>query len=175
MSLRKILFAAAAAAASFAATAQMRPGMGVANDRADGSNPQDVVFVTRGAGNAYGYRAYDTPLGLTVLPWAAPNFESSVKGVRFNFGWGHHVGMYGLDTGLFGVSDDFAGIAATVLGSYTRNACGIQIGLVNVVDGPTQGLQIGLVNYTEHLEGVQIGLINFAVTQWTLPIINIAF
>lgn len=175
MEFGKIAALAVVLATAAAASAQFQPGAGVANDPVNGSNPQDVVFVARGAGNPYGYRSYDTPIGLTVLPWAAPNFESSVKGVRFNFGWGHHVAMYGLDTGLFGVSDDFAGISATILGSYTRDAAGIQVGLVNVVDGETRGLQLGLVNYTERLVGVQIGLINFAATQLTLPIINVGW
>ena len=163
------------ALAVFSASAALKPGEGVANDHALGDKPTDVAFVQRGGGNSYGYRSYDVPVGLTVLNWAAPNFESTVKGMRFNFGWGHHAGMYGLDTGTFGVSDDFAGVAATVFGNYTGNAVGLQVGLVNVVDGDASGVQIGLVNYTERLVGVQIGLLNFARSQWSLPILNIAW
>ena len=71
-----------------AAFAQLRPGEGVANDHATGAKSTDVVFVQRGGGNAYGYRSYDTAIGLTFLPWAAPNSESTVKGFRLNLGWG---------------------------------------------------------------------------------------
>lgn len=172
--MKKIAFLAFAVS-SFAALAQLRPGEGVANDHAVGSKPTDVVFIQRGGGNAYGYKSYDTIFGVTVLPWSLPNFESSVKGVRLNFGWGSHAGMYGLDTGLVGVSDSFAGLSATFLGAFTHEAAGVQVGLVNVTDGRTSGLQIGLVNATESLAGVQIGLLNFAWSQWSIPIINIAW
>jgi len=160
---------------SFAAFAQMKPGSGVANDHAVGTRPTDVEFVQRGGGNGYGYVSYNTAIGATFLPWSLPNFESTVKGVRFNLGWGSHVGMYGLDTGLFGTSESFRGVSATVLGAFTRDAKGVEIGLVNVTDGHTAGLQIGLVNATESLCGVQIGLLNFAWSQWSIPIINAAF
>ena len=85
------------AIAASVALAQFRPGEGVANDHATGESAQDVVFVQRGGGNPYGYRSYDMALGLTFLPWAVPNFESSVKGFRLNLGWGHYAGTYGLD------------------------------------------------------------------------------
>ena len=169
------LISLALALAAFPACAAFTPGEGVANDHALGDKPTDVVFVQRGGGNPYGYRSYDVPIGLTVFNWAAPNFESTVKGLRFNFGWGRHAGMYGLDTGAFGVSGDFAGVSATLFGNYTGNAAGLQVGLVNVVDGDASGVQIGLVNYTERLVGVQIGLLNFARSQWSLPIVNIAW
>ena len=169
------VFATIAIAAS-AAFAQFRPGEGMANDHATGANARDVVFVQRGGGNPYGYRSYDMAIGLTFLPWAVPNFESSVKGFRLNLGWGHYAGTYGLDVGAFSNSGEFGGIAANWLGNAVENdAAGLQVGLVNVVGGRTAGLQIGLVNYTSHLSGVQIGLLNFATEQWTLPIINVAF
>jgi len=107
---------------------------------------------------------------------AAPNFESTVKGVRFNFGWGSYDGTYGFDCGVFSSSGDFGGIAIDWFGSYAEcDAAGIQIGLANVVGGTAHGLQIGLVNHVHHLNGVQIGLLNFATSQWTLPIINVAW
>ena len=60
-------------------------------------------------------------------------------------------------------------------GAFIGEAQGVQIGLVNVTDGHTSGLQIGLVNSTQSLAGVQIGLLNFAWSQWSIPIINIAW
>ena len=172
--MKKIVFLAFAVSAS-AVLAQLRPGEGVANDHALGSKPTDVVFVQRGGGNAYGYKSYDTILGVTVLPWSLPNFESSVTGIRLNLGWGSHAGMYGLDTGLVGVSESFAGVSATFLGAFTCEASGAQVGLVNVTKGHTSGLQIGLVNATDSLAGVQIGLLNFAWSQWSIPIVNVAW
>ena len=159
-----------------AAFAQQRPGEGVANDHATGAKSTDVVFVQRGGGNAYGYRSYDTAIGFTFFPWAAPNFESTVKVFRLNLGWGGYAGTYGLDVGAFSNAGDFGGIAVNFFGNAVKSdAAGIQIGFVNVVGGRTAGLQIGLVNYTSHLSGVQIGLLNFATEQWTLPLLNIAF
>ena len=170
----KIAFALACAA--FAVEAQMRPGQGVANDHARGRNPHDVVFVERGGRNPYGYRSYDTAIGLTLLPWSFPNDESSVKGLRLNFGWGHYAGTYGLDLGAFSKSGGFRGVGANWIGHYAdHDAKGLQVGLVNVTGHRAVGLQIGLVNYVERLEGVQIGLLNFATSQWTLPIINIGW
>lgn len=151
-------------------------GSGIANDRARGDNKRDVTFVTRGGGAEYGYRQYATPLGVTVLPWSMPNFESSVYGLRLNLGWGAYHGTYGLDTGVFSCSKNFAGISWTAFGNYIENdAYGIQAGLVNIVDRRMTGLQVGLINFTGELNGIQIGLLNFNYTQVTLPVINIGW
>lgn len=173
---KMIVFAAFAACTALVAGAQQfRPGTGVANDHARGDNPYDVPFVARGGGNPYGYRAYDTAVGLTVLPWSLPNFESTVRGVRFNFGWGRYAGTYGLDSGLFSVAGDFAGVAVNLLGQYVDgDATGLQVGLANV-GRHVRGLQVGVVNHAERLDGVQIGLLNFATTQWSVPLVNIGW
>ena len=173
--MKRFAVAALCGGMALAAAAQWRPGTGVANDRVRGTRPHDVTFVARGGGNGYGYRDYDVAVGLTVLPWSCPNFESRVKGVRFNFGWGRYAGTHGVDTGLFSRSDDFDGVAVNLLGNYSAgDADGIQVGLVNVA-GRARGLQVGLVNHVGRLEGVQIGLLNFATSQWTLPILNAAW
>lgn len=172
----KIGLAFAIACAALAATAQFKPGQGVANDHARGGNSRDVVFVERDGGNPYGYRSYDTAIGLTVLPWSFPNEESSVTGLRLNFGWGYYAGTYGLDLGAFSNTGEFRGLGANWIGHYAdRDAKGLQVGLVNVTGHRAVGLQIGLVNYVERLEGVQIGLLNFATSQWTLPFVNIGW
>lgn len=158
------------------ADAQFLAGRGIANDYATGKNPSDVQFVARGNGNPYGYRSYDMAIGGTILPWAIPNCESSVTGVRINLGWGFYERTTGFDTGTFSYSGDASGLQINLLGNAaTRDAIGIQIGLVNVVKKNDYGLQIGLINYADHLSGMQIGLLNFAKSQWTLPILNIAF
>lgn len=164
-----------AAMTAVVSAAGWNAGQGVANDRATGLNKRDVTFVSRGGGNEYGYRQYSTPIGVTVLPWSMPNFESSVYGVRLNFGWGAYHRTYGLDSGVFSRSKEFAGISWTVFGNYIEGrAVGIQAGLVNISTEMT-GLQIGLVNFTERLIGIQIGVLNFNTSQVTLPIINIGW
>lgn len=162
--------------AAQSAMAQFRLGEGVANDHASGGNARDVVFIARGGENVYGYRSYTTAIGLTLLPWAIPNEESSVKGLRLNWGWGHYAETYGVDVGLFSNSGSFGGIAGNFLGNAVANdAAGLQVGLVNVAGRTVSGVQIGMVNYAERLQGVQLGLLNMARTQWTLPILNIAW
>ena len=164
--------------AASAVAAGFEPGTGVANDLADGRNARDVTFVQRGGGNAYGWRSYDLPIGVTVLPWSIPNEESSVYGLRFNFGWGAYVDMYGLDSGLFSVTTrDFGGVSATIFGnSVGATMGGVQVGLVNIVSGSAYGLQVGVVNFAEDLHGVQIGVLNFNNTGLKcFPIVNVGF
>ena len=176
--MRSVFFAAAVSSALAASAAGFEAGQGVANDRATGANPRDVTFVARGGDNSYGWRSYDMPVGVTVLPWSIPNEECSVYGLRFNFGWGAYVDMYGLDSGLFSVtSRDFGGFSATIFGNSAGNTMGgVQIGLVNLVGGSAYGLQIGAVNFAEDLHGVQIGILNFNNTGLRcFPILNAGF
>lgn len=169
----KRMLTVAAVCAGLTACAAWRAGEGIANDRATGENARDVTFQTRGAGENYGWRQYDLPIGLTVLPWSCPNYECSVYGVRFNFGWGRYERVYGLDTGLFGSSREFGGVSATIFGNWTEGeAVGVVIGGVNVA-GTMRGIQFGFVNSAADLYGVQIGLLNFNGSGVPcLPIIN---
>ena len=176
---RAILAAGVAAGlASTAPAAGFEAGRGVANDLATGANERDVTFIERGGNNAYGWRSYDTAVGVTVLPWSIPNEESSVYGVRLNFGWGAFVDMRGLDSGLFSYTKrDFGGISLTLFGNYVGGTMkGVQVGVVYVVDGGAYGRQVGAVNFARDLHGVQIGVLNFNVTGVAcLPILNVGF
>ena len=172
--MKKMFAMIMAGVSMVACAAQWQPGTGVANDHATGANAQDVRFVARDGVNGYGYRPYDTAIGFTFLPWSCPNFESTVKGVRFNLGWGSYAGTYGLDLGTFSDARDFAGVAINWCGNVADSATGLQIGLVNA-GGHARGLQIGLVNHVERLDGVQIGLLNFARSQWSIPLVNIGW
>lgn len=174
MNMKKMLLGTALACAALGASAQWAPGTGIANDHADGARPHDVRFVARDGDRGYGYRSFDTAIGLTFLPWSFPNFESTVKGVRLNLGWGRYAGTYGLDCGTFSKAGDFAGVAVNWCGNVAETAMGLQIGLVNA-GGRARGLQIGLVNHVERMDGVQIGLLNFARTQWSLPLVNVCW
>ena len=167
------LLVAGVASASLAQEV-FRAGEGVAND-----HNGNVQYVSRGGGNAYGYGAgssYVTPLGLTLIAWDIPNSMSVVKGVRLNFGCGRFERTYGADLGLYSKSGDFSGVAANLIGNFSeRNAQGLQLGVVNMVEGDVRGVQIGLVNKSGHLYGLQIGLVNFNPSGISFPILNFGF
>ena len=176
--MKKIVISLTAAALAMGVqAAKFEAGKGIANDRATGQNDRDVTFVERGNGNAYGWRGWDMAIGGTILPWAIPNFESNVYGLRINLGWGTYANTYGLDAGAFSsTSGDFGGIQANLCGNAVGGtAGGLQVGAVNVGRGRVYGLQIGFVNFAEDLHGVQIGGLNFNRSGITLPIINAAF
>ena len=180
MKLQKTLLSVCAAAgiASAASAAGFEAGQGVANDLATGANERDVTFIERGGNNSYGWRSYDIAIGVTVLPWSIPNEESSVYGLRFNFGWGAYMDMYGLDSGVFSdTTRNFGGFSATLFGNRVGGLVkGVQIGLVNIAQDSAYGLQIGAVNFAEDLHGVQIGVLNFNNTGLKcFPIMNIGF
>ena len=168
----------AAIAASMAATAQvLAPNTGVANDHGYGATrPVSVAYAPRAVETEYGYEDGMTVIGFTLLPWAVPNSSWDVTGVRLNLGWGAYRDTAAFDFGAFSASRNAKGLFINLCGNYAKdNAWGWQNGLVNVVGRRMCGLQIGLVNYADHLDGVQIGLLNFARSQWFFPIINIGW
>ena len=174
--MKRCLFTVVMGLAAVCSAAPFRAGEGIANDRAPGTHDSDVTYVSRGQQDYYGYRGYDLAIGGSILAWAVPNEESSVTGVRMNFGWGVYRATRGLDLGAFSVSWEASALQANLLGQVTTgNMNGLQIGGVNVVGGEMCGVQIGVVNVAERLSGVQIGLLNFAVSQHFFPIVNIAF
>ena len=178
MNLRNLILALAALTTTAVYSAGFEAGKGVANDLATGANQRDVTFVERGGNNSYGWQSYDIVLGVTVLPWSIPNEESSVYGLRLNFGWGAYAKTYGLDAGAFSsTTKDFGGIAANLVANSVGGTMGgIQVGGVNVVRGKAYGLQIAFVNFAEDLHGVQIGGLNFNNTGLKcFPIINMGF
>ena len=168
-----LLLVAGMASASFAQES-FKAGEGVANNHSG-----NVSYVLRGGGNPYGYGAgssYVTPFGLTLIAWDIPNSMSVVKGVRANLGCGRFERTYGADLGLFSKSGDFSGVAANIVGNFSeRDAVGLQVGLVNMVEGEVRGVQIGLVNKSGHLYGLQIGLVNFNPSGISFPILNCGF
>lgn len=173
--MKKILMTIVVGLTVASANAAWQAGKGVANDRATGMNDRDVTFVQRDAGTGYGWRQYSLPVGLTILPWSIPNFESSVYGLRVNLGWGRYDGTYGLDSGLLSSRKTFGGISANIIGNYaTDKSMGLEVGAVNIA-GSMNGLQLGVVNFADCLYGVQIGLLNFNRAGITFPILNIGW
>jgi len=173
--MKRLLMLMAVGVLAATSNAAWQAGTGIANDRAAGANDRDVTFVKRGAGNGYGWRQYALPIGLTVLPWSVPNFESSVYGLRVNLGWGEYAGTYGLDAGAFSSRKRFGGISANFFGNYAaEESNGIETGAVNIA-GTMRGLQIAFVNFAECLYGVQIGVLNFNRSGIAFPIINVGW
>jgi len=88
--------------------------------------------------------------------------RDSIKGVRINFGLGVNQNMYGIDIGMINQVDG--------------DQRGLQFGIFNS-SFKTTGVQIGLINMTEHLEGLQIGILNFhnEGNLKIMPIINFKF
>lgn len=176
--MKKTIAIIASAAAISAAAQVLTPETGVANDYGQQPELRDVhvVYQPRTADTGYGYEDGMTVVGFTLFSWAAPNSSWDVRGVRFNFGWGRHREMVGLDTGFFGASEYFGGLSATVIGNLTTgDADGVQLGIVNVVDARVRGIQLGLVNYAGDLKGLQVGLLNFNTTGIFFPVINLGF
>lgn len=132
--------------------------------------------------------------------------EINVSGLKINLPFSRNDEICGLDIGFASSSkktaalqvnlfinrnhDDFSGIQASLI-NQNGNANGIILGLWNVTDDKThgvelgivngstefKGLQVGLVNYTEMMRGLQIGLINI-ITESVVPvfpIINFCF
>lgn len=170
--MKKIIFAVLSVSLCFAVSAaqEWAPGRGLANEPARGS--ANIEFSVRDNDHGYGWNQYNLPVGVTVLPWAIPNCESSVYGLRLDFGWGKYENTWGLGTGLFCRSADFRGLSVTAFGNWSVESSGIQAGLANVAD-IQNGLFIGLVNATGRLRGVQLGFLNFnAAGLPCFPLIN---
>ena len=175
--MKKPIMIAAIGAVVSAMAQVLAPSTGVANDHGYGSTrPVSVAYVPRMTETEYGYEDGMTVIGFTFLPWAAPNSSWDVTGVRLNFGWGSYRDTAAFDFGAFSASRNAKGLFINLLGTYAADSSwGWQNGLVNVVGNRMCGLQIGLVNYADHLDGVQIGLLNFARSQWFFPFVNIGW
>ena len=80
--------------------------------------------------------------------------QRSVHGLRLDFLYGCNQEMYGLDLGL--------GL------NRCRNLAGLEIGGINCVGGDINGVQAGIINYTEFrlnqtgnkITGLQLGVVN---------------
>ena len=186
-----MLTVAVAAIAAFVEAQVLAPNTGVANDHGYGPTaPVNVAYAPRSVETGYGYGDGQSFLGVTFLPLSMPGPSWDIIGLRLNLGWGSNRTVYGIDTGVFGWSGEFAGIGVNLFGNYAEgNAEGLQIGLVNEVDAEMHGiqiglvntsdyeggLQIGLVNIAERLAGVQLGLLNFNYSGFHMPILNVCW
>lgn len=127
--------------------------------------------------------------------------EINVSGLKINLPFSRNDEICGLDIGLASSSkktaalqvnvfinrnhDEYSGIQASLI-NQNGNANGIILGLWNVTDDKThgvevgivngstefRGLQVGLINYTEMMRGLQIGLVNI-ITESVVPVFPI--
>jgi hypothetical protein len=71
--------------------------------------------------------------------------------------------LRGLGVGAFNGAERVAGAQVGVVTLAMKEHNGVQFGLLNLVTSGTEnGVQVGMVNSTNHIRGVQIGLFNFA-------------
>ena len=91
-------------------------------------------------------RADTVPYQLALIhPLQTSNSIHSVKGWRLNIFYGVNQNVSGLDVGL--------------VNQVEGDQKGVQIGLFNT-SFKSSGIQIGLFNRTEYLNGLQIGILN---------------
>lgn len=112
-------------------------------------------------------------------PGQLPTPSSSIYGGRFSLIYGECHELYGLDLGLSGyVREHMSGVQlAAAWNGVGTDMDGLQLGLLNTVEGDLSGLQLGLVNVADRLYGCQIGLVNIVQDRdWTFwPFINIGW
>ncbi|MFC1544882.1 LA_2272 family surface repeat-containing protein [Gemmatimonadota bacterium] len=98
--------------------------------------------------------------------------DNPIVGLRLNLIYGRSVSVKGLDWGLINHTTTGTTTAwqAGFIGMVDSDFLGLQDNAVNVVKGSCEGLQIGIVNYTNDMHGLQLGLINYAKTTHGLQI-----
>ena len=97
-------------------------------------------------------------------PGELPAPTSSIYGGRVSVLYGECHELYGIDLGVSGyVRERMAGAQFDLLwNGIGTDASGLQVGLVNTVEGDFSGLQLGLVGVAGQINGCQIGLVNVA-------------
>lgn len=83
---------------------------------------------------------------------------------------------YGLQFGLLNFAERTAGVQLGILGDYSKEFSGVQLGLVNYTEN-FSGVQLGLWNQTKKASGVQVGLVNIISDSpiFVCPFVNLYF
>lgn len=122
------------------------------------------------------------PIAISFFPPAQfPPASWDVYGVRLNVFVGRHRDVGFVDAGVLGniVDGNMTGVeiggfynrvgssdgaiqAACIMNYVEHDFCGVQLGLVNCVNGDMQGLQAGAINLTQDGAGIQMGVFNRA-------------
>jgi len=154
-------------------------------------------------------KAFDTTvlqIGVWPSTFQVVPDEINVSGLKLNLPFARNDDVCGLDLGFASSTkkasavqlnlvinrnhDEYSGLQMGLI-NQNGNANGIILGLWNVADDKThglelglvnssteyKGLQVGLINYTEMMSGVQIGLVNIITESIVpvFPIINFCF
>jgi len=97
--------------------------------------------------------------GITLSVWGeneqhsfAFGFLNGLKGHSVGFSWGLFVN-YG---------DSYTGAQLAFVNWLKKDFVGLQVGLVNIVNGTVKGMQYGAVNYATKVSGLQLGFVNYA-------------
>jgi len=110
-------------------------------------------------------RAQSRPIQLAlVTPIQIFPETDPIGGVRLNLLYGRNVSVTGLDLGLVNhtTTGSTMGLQYGLVGIVDSSFMGWQDCVVNVVQGRSEGLQWGLVNYSNEMSGLQLGLVNYA-------------
>lgn len=107
-----------------------------------------------------------TPVQIS-LPGVNLPADSRVEGVRLSALYGRTPSVSGIDLSLLGLSDtdQFTGIQLGLFfgAAHVRSRFeGVALGLANWHDGRDTGVNIGFVNFTNHVEGLNWGAVNLA-------------
>lgn len=118
-----------------------------------------------------------TPLSLGIVaPAQLPWGDWDVCGLRVSLIYGRCDSLTGIDLGLVnGVDGDMIGVQVGLLNTVSR-VRGIQVGAMNCTS-LLKGVQVGIINYAEGACGLQIGLINIITntTPGVMPLIYGSF
>lgn len=131
-------------------------------------------------------QAYWAPIDVSIFsPVELPPCNDAVYGLRVNVPYGRTSSMYGIDAGCAQhvrgsaggiecgacnfVTGRFVGVQVAFGSNFAvKELDGLQVGFYNCCRGESNGLQIGLVNWTYDMSGFQIGLVNFI---WNSPLV----
>lgn len=88
--------------------------------------------------------------------------DSTVKGIKLGFPISSGIGeVQGLEFALFaGTTENIRGVQMSMFGyCRAKELEGVQLGVVNLIDGNLKGAQLGMFNSAEEGD-IQLGLIN---------------
>ncbi|GEM_PF-5023065 len=122
-------------------------------------------------------------LSLSVVPGLEYHIQDAprnrpVPTFALNLFGGSHIGLRGLEMGLiwnhkteFVKGVQMAGVLNMVEGPLQ----GMQLALVNIAGGQSDGMQLGIGNIASDLNGLQLGIVNVGgLTKYQIGLINIA-
>lgn len=97
--------------------------------------------------------------GLALNVWG----ENQQRAINIGLVNGHKVGSSGFSWAWFAnYNQGYSGVNWAAVNVTEGSFKGWQAGFVNYTSGHTYGLQTGGLNYSESLKGLQLGLINYA-------------